>query len=441
MRRCTVGLAIVVLAAALAAPGSAENWDHPGLVHVEKLGWISRDDAIRKGCVEYRGRWVAKDLLKQLKTWEAEDAKHAGWGDAYKLKSKNYTIVSNVPRFILEMEIKPFLDELYDTYVIVFRRDFGVSSKAANQKTIRIHNGFADYSSNETDSAGPPPRSNPGFIVNGAELACFYDDNDAGNFYGTVFHEGAHQFMSAVFPAATLPKWLDEAMATYFEGCVYSRADKKIKVSNCPPDRLDFAMGVLRDASPAEGKSLAEELFMAVPDEKFDAIHYALSWSFIYYLISANGGRDREKFAKFLQRANGSGARAIAEVFERSTGMKLKEVEAGWKDFILAQKLEPVPWWVTLSLGGATPPPGCDVKDGDLIVSVDGIDVFNAEGFDRLWAARAVDRELELVLLRRTKCDGIVEYTEVRIVTRVPAGSELMLASDGEALRTFNLRE
>lgn len=419
----------------------AENWDHPGLVHVEKLGWVTRDEAARKGFFDYRGRWLAKDREKQLKSWESEDAKHAAWADAYKLDSKHYRIVTNVPRFIVELEIKPFLDELYETYVDVFRRDFGVSSKAANKKTVRIHNGFADYSTNEADEDGPPPRSNPGFIVGGSELAVYYDDNDPGTFYGTVFHEGAHQFMAAVFPAATLPMWLDEAMATYFEGCVWSRAEKKIRVGHRPPDRLEEAIEALKASKPVSGKSLAESLFMSVPDEKFDSREYALAWSFVHYLVAADGGKNRERFTKFLREMNGAGTRAISEVFERSTGMKLAEIEAGWPEFVLAQKLEPMPWWVALSLGEKTPPAGCDVRTDDLVVSVGGAAVYDAASFTRLWEAHPDDREVELVLLRRTPCKGVLEYTETRVVARVPAGAGLTLSADDVELRSYNVRD
>ena len=41
------------------------------------------------------------------------------------------------------------------------------------------------------------------------------------------------------------------------------RGTRKIRVGHCPPDRLDHAIEVLRGAKAAEGKSLADELFMS----------------------------------------------------------------------------------------------------------------------------------------------------------------------------------
>jgi hypothetical protein len=129
----------------LSAAVPAQNLDHPGRVHADGLGWVTPEEARQNGFFEYRFRWFPEKLRKKLEKWERLDPKHAAWKEAYKAKTKNYRITTNAPRFILESEIKPFLDELFQTYVRVFRDDFGLKGKAVNKKFIKIFYGYESY--------------------------------------------------------------------------------------------------------------------------------------------------------------------------------------------------------------------------------------------------------------------------------------------------------
>src|SRR5262245_54192711 len=163
---------------AVLALAPAQNRDHPGQVHLGDGEWGTPDQARERGLIPYADRWVPKALEKDLRKWEREDGKGLDWEDAYDTKSKYYRIKTNVPRWRVELEIKPFLDALFETYKRVFAEDFGLSGKAAGNKDIRIHNGFNDYSVNEADGDRPRPRTNPGFIIGGATLVVYYDETD-----------------------------------------------------------------------------------------------------------------------------------------------------------------------------------------------------------------------------------------------------------------------
>src|SRR5262245_43794420 len=91
----------------------AQNSRHPGLVHLGGDQWGTKAQALERGLIEYRGLWYEKKLEKDLRKWEKEDAKGLDWKDAYRTKSKYYRIETNVPRHIVELELKPYLDELF----------------------------------------------------------------------------------------------------------------------------------------------------------------------------------------------------------------------------------------------------------------------------------------------------------------------------------------
>lgn len=435
------GLPALLLALALlGGQGWAENYDHPGLVFAGKEGWVTPEQATAKGYTRYRGRWLHRSMSAKLKTWEAQDAKVKGWGDAWKTESANYRILTTVPRFIVELEIIPFLDALYATYVRVFKEEFGVSGKGANKKTIKVHHGYAEYALAEAEDGQPLPRENPGFILGGDELIVYYDDLDPAEFYATVFHEGTHQFVVGLFPAAKLPMWLDEGLAVWFEGCTYSRASKQVKIGHFPPDRVEEAQDALKGVEPRPGENLAKRLFIDVPDADFGSTQYALAWSFLHYLIEAESGRHREAFSRFLHEMNGAGERPVAEVFERATRLKLEDVQQGWYAHVQAMKKPIEPTWVTLvTEDDVGPDPG--IHEGDRLVSYEGVEVTTCDGFQALWKQRPPDRPIELVVLRRTAVAGFVEWRDEQVTLAIPPSVIRAVRGVEGAVRLFNLRD
>jgi hypothetical protein len=327
---------------------------------------------------------------------------------------------------------------LFRTYVKVFRDDFGVTAKSANKNFIKIYHGYEDYARNEAENGQPVPRTTPGFFRGGDELVSFYDDTDPAEFYGTIFHEGAHQFASAALPGATFPPWIEEGLATYFEGCTYSRATGKATLSYLPPDRLVHAQEQLR-AAQAAGRVSAQDLFMDLPQQSFEAEHYALAWSFVYYLIHRDGGTKRQAFARFLREMNGSGTRPVDEVFKRATREDLAAAERGWPEFVLREKPQPLPEWVVLAVHD--PDPEVDLRDGDELFSIDGVEVFSEAQLTSLWGKRARDRPIEVVVYRRVPMPAPVGYRREVVRATVASQSKVEVQCKATLSRAFQLSE
>lgn len=419
-----------LLLGSLASLGCAQNLEHPGLVHLGDGEWGTPDEARAEGLVFYRDRWLPKRLESKLERWEREDRKIATWEEAYRTNSKHYRILSNAPRYVMELEIKPFLDELFRTYVDVFKSSFGLSSRSANKNFIKIYWGYADYHAHEGRTW-----ATPGYF-RGDELVVFYDTTNPGNFYKTVFHEGAHQFFAAALPGADLPIWLEESLATYFEGCRFSRATSTVVRGHVPPDRLRSAQHQLREAMRRGGSPSARVMFMRFDTRtEFGALQYGLAWSFLHYLIHRDGGEHTRLFWRFLDEMNGSGAKPIEEVFRHATRSDLAEVEPGWADWVLKLEAPPQPEWVFLRALGRDE----GIEKDDLAWSIDGVDVFDSEHFDALWSNRPKDRPFELKVVRREVRSDPMDYLARFVTVTVEPGSELELEVRATANRSFNL--
>jgi hypothetical protein len=390
-------LCLSALLLTLACPAFPQNRNHPGLVHLGDGAWGTPAEAQARGLIAYRGRWLDPKLAKKLAGWEKEDAAGLGWENAYRTDSKYYRLTTNLPRFLVEVEIKPFLDELYQTYVEVFARDFGLKGKGAKDRWIKIYASFEEYSRHEGDGELAGSRLNPGFIVDGDELVTFYEETDPAEFYDTVFHEGAHQFFQSLLPGADLPMWLDEGLATYFEGCTYSRATRTITPGFLPAERLELAQDLLKGAQSSP--DLAQHLFMGRSGESFGGEEYALAWSFLYYLAHREQGAAK-RMAAFLRELNGSGTKPVDEVFLEATREELGPIEAGWRDYVLALSPGELVHWVLIDVEGAGP--GIDLKSRDMVWSLDGVEIYSPGAFDAAWEARPKDRPFEVKVVRCT---------------------------------------
>lgn len=391
MRRIRAHFVPVAIAcvAAIAGVGVAQNFDHPGLVYFNGQ-WGTLELATKSGFEVYGTRLYPAKLMPKLRAWEREDQQRAEQGDDYTLKSKHYQIRTDVPRHVMEHEIRPFLDALYETYVATFRERFGLEGKGTNFKSVQIYNGFGCY-----HRKTGRPRGNPGYIVNFSDLHMLYEDADPGHFYKTAFHEGAHQFFGGLMPGATLPHWLTEALATYFEACTYSRATRKVTFGDVPADRLRFAKMQLAGNEKPDPMAM----FMSVGQEGYTALHYALGWSFLHFLIHTEQGKYGAKFGAVLRRLNGSGAKPFAEVFREIYGEDLAIVSAGWRKHVMALQEPTERQRILLQVGEI--PKEIDLRTGDMLARLDGVEIWAPNQYQSIWLALQEKKlPFEIVVLR-----------------------------------------
>ncbi len=426
-----VGIQLVTVSVVLVGDAVvAQNFDQPGKVWLGEE-WGTFEEAARRDFFEYRGRWLPAAMRRNVGRWESADRRSASWSKAHKAKARYYRVRAGIPRHDLELDVLPFLDCLYETYTRIFREDFGLSGKAANKKAIYVYGGYAQY----REQTGRP-RTNPGYIVNSSDLHCLYEPLDPGPFYKTVFHEGAHQFFGSLMPGASLPQWLTEALATYFEGCTWSRARQEITFDSVPADRLRFAKLQLARVEQPD----PEIMFMNVAKPQYTALHYALGWSFLHFLLHTQEGRFGRRFGELLDRLNGSGSKPFAEVFRGVYGEDFLNLARGWRDYVMALPEPAQRYFIILNVPDAIP--GVDVRTGDLLCRLDGLEVWDANQFHQVRGqAQQGEDVVTLEAIRKVPMPDVPgEYTlqQVRVVLQ-PAQVALVNTSGhvgrGSALR------
>ena len=405
-----LGAQLLLALSSLSTHAVGQNFEHPGQVFFDGR-WGSPEEAAKAGYVPYGTRLLPAKMQSKLRGWEREDGKDGESTSGYSGKTKHYQLRTNVPRHIVELEIKPFLDALYETYVETFRERFGLEGKGTNFKSTRIYNGFGEYH-RQTGR----PRGNPGYIVNASDLHMLYEDVDPGPFYKTAFHEGAHQFFGGLMPGATLPTWLTEALATYFEACTYSRATRKVTFGSVPTDRLQFAKMQLAGNENPDPVAM----FMSVQQPQYTALHYALGWSFLHFLIHTEQGKYGQRFGAVLKRLNGSGAKPFDEVFREIYGEELAVVAKGWRAHVMALEEPTERKRVLLQVGEV--PAGVDLQTGDMLAQLNGVEIWASDQFQATWIALQEKKEpFEIAVLRKRPIPEFPqehELVEVRITVR-----------------------
>lgn len=162
----------------------------------------------------------------------AMDREHAAWEQAYVDESDNYRYRTNAGYLVLKTA-RIAMEQMNGFY----RRFFHFMEDGGNTPKIEIRI-FKSRDEYLKLGAGPPVEWSAGHFIGSAVET--YAGGVSGkesvrDMYGTLFHEAAHQFVSLTGPM--VPGWLNEAYASFFEGCVIL-SNGTVKWNRVPPGRL-----------------------------------------------------------------------------------------------------------------------------------------------------------------------------------------------------------
>jgi tetratricopeptide (TPR) repeat protein len=220
--------------------------------------------------------WVAKN-----------DPLHTEWDKAWELETEHYKIKTNAGYRVL-MTTAHAMEQ-----VQVFYRIFH-QFKTNNEK-IPIAGVWIYKNHDEFMKLGKPPFEWAGGFWNGSEVVTF-DPRGEGSTAGltdlldVLFHEASHQFTSLA-GGGSVPAWLNEGMASFFEGTRL--------LSNGKLDWNLIAAGRLYplvDDIKAGTHKLGDVIQGKVEDYR---VYYPWGWGIVYYLYNAE---DAE--GKLLYRAS-----------------------------------------------------------------------------------------------------------------------------------------
>ena len=231
----------------------------------------------------------------------AMDREHVAWDKAYTDESDNYRYRTNAGYLVLKTS-RIAMEQMN----MFYRRFFRFMEDGGNTPKIEIRI-FKNRDEYLKFGAGPPAEWSAGHFIGSAVET--YAGGVTGkesvrSMYGTLFHEAAHQFVSLTGPM--VPGWLNEAYASFFEGCVIL-SNGQVKWNRVPPGRL-FPLakrmegGWMRDigeAGPDEsgqyGSPTGAPPFRMIVESQYrwGPPWYAPTWGVVYFLYNyrADDGR------------------------------------------------------------------------------------------------------------------------------------------------------
>jgi len=221
------------------------------------------------------------------------DAQHSDWAQAYASETDNYRYRTNAG-FLVHETSRIAMEQMNQFY----RRFFRFMEDGGNTPKIEIRI-FKDRDEYLALGQSPAEWSAGHFIGSAVET---YAGGVTGKesvraMYRTLFHEAAHQFVSLTGPM--VPGWLNEAYASFFEGCVIL-SNGSVKWNRCPPGRLmplasRLASGWMRDIAEADpgadgnyGSPSGAPPFRMVVESKYrwGPPWYAPTWGVVYFLYN-----------------------------------------------------------------------------------------------------------------------------------------------------------
>jgi tetratricopeptide (TPR) repeat protein len=216
---------------------------------------------------------VTRKQKRSAKWIARNDEKHAAWDDAYRIKTDNYTVVTNVG-WELGEAISQAMEQMNRFYRKVFhhKERGGGTARCA----IHVYRDREEFLGNVDEDM----HDTAGFFVPGENRVSTYDPRPSGEtiaeLWGTLFHECSHQFTEMIFASAA-PSWLDEGTASYFEG---ARLQPNGRVENNLV--VDYYLQALKETLAAGEPSLRKVLRYDEPDS-YPADYYPVGWGLVYF--------------------------------------------------------------------------------------------------------------------------------------------------------------
>lgn len=260
-------------------------------------------------------------------------------------ESRHYRFEANLELEVLE-RLGRTMDALHAYYVDIFFDGDGRKARAP-KALVRIHpswDSLAEEWSGGRDSA-PAGWWSPGEN----RVVCYDTRASAGSLEGmlaTLFHEASHQFTSLLARGGSIPSWLNEGTASFFEGAV-AMADDRVLWPDAALGRLQslaFALEYPRADTPKLEAVLGWEQPGSYPGP-----YYAWGWGLVYFLQQYEDPDTlayvyRPLYARYRERILGGGrgsAALFAEVFlgpDSPLGHRdLSDFERDWRRWILEE--------------------------------------------------------------------------------------------------------
>ena len=241
------------------------------------------EDYLKKGWVLFEGKWMSRtrreqELAERREAAEkaiAETQRMADWKNAQVVTTPVFKITSNASQDVLDMYV-----EYLETYYRYFKDVWSISLTPELKKDkipINIYRTAGDY----YKYGGGRPGTLGYFRPSTMELHLFYDIHDVDGSVNTLFHEANHLITFLIDTGFLYPRWINESVAEYYGS---AQIDEK---GNFTVGHLQYGRIAHMQATEKVGKGLTPKQVLLTDHAGFTALHYAVGWSFVHFLMES----------------------------------------------------------------------------------------------------------------------------------------------------------
>jgi len=298
-----------------------------GFLHLKAGEWkaaLDDLDLAKKNGLKSRGLESARRMAKQ-------EVDGPGWKTTFICETDHYRIFTPVSQAYAD-DIGMHAELIFKTYSKIFPK----VGKEKRKFSIIVHeSGEAYHANGGPDGAG-------GHYEPLIRKLVFYQYPEDKDTKLVLYHEGFHQFLHDYLEDA--PQWFDEGLGDFFGPSKYHPPEKGQKQGGMElrpnPWRLDLIQKCIQQNRIRRWRELMLMSQAELYEEKWAGIHYAQSWSIIYFLVrgGAPAGAEAGPYFTLLQEYFRALRRGEGQetAFQAAFGKcDLPKLEEEWKKFTL----------------------------------------------------------------------------------------------------------
>ncbi|MBI4575274.1 MAG: DUF1570 domain-containing protein [Planctomycetes bacterium] len=251
-----------------------------------------------------------------------------GWSETFTAETEHYVVRTSTDQAFADF-IALRAELIHKLYTRIFPKVPGGTRKFP----IVVHAGEAEY-----HAAGGPPSAGGHYEPLIRKLVLYRYPREEDTLL-VLQHEGFHQFLHYYLDDA--PQWFNEGVADFFGPSRHVRTERRGEVVRegmeirTNPWRLELIQRAVTSGRVRRFRDLMLMSQAELYDREWAGIHYAQSWSIIYFLCE---WQDRKYFPilkryfQVLREGDGQ-----EEAFAKSFGkVDLEALEAEWRRCVLA---------------------------------------------------------------------------------------------------------
>lgn len=240
------------------------------------------------------------------------------WPQTFTVETKSYIVSTSISQ-----DYANKIAEAAERIRRAYRNVFSKTKRPDRKFPIYIHSSREEYVKN-----GGPPMAGGHYQPTFRTLHLF-KRKAFRKTIETLNHEAFHHFIHDYIERP--PQWFNEGLADYFGSFKYLPKQKKI-VPRLAKDRLRWIQPALRRhryPSPADLMQMSQaEMY----DPRMIGVHYAQSWSLVYFMLQSKKGYQKVlgKYFRVLREGKN-----IDEAFRATFGrIDMTKFEKEWRSFI-----------------------------------------------------------------------------------------------------------